>query len=246
MKYMQCRIIGIWAGFPKKDGPCSGFLITENNFSILIDCGSGVVQQVQQYIDLNEINHVVLSHYHYDHSSDLGVFMFSRLVNTHLKKAKSPLAVYGPANEQVRAEVESVPFSSFNSYDSEKNLEIGPFTIQFLRTAHPVETYALKITSGEKTMVYTADTSFTEELVDFAKGADLLVTEASLYEGMNGDASGHMTSKEAGILAEKSGAHKTILTHLPHYGNLNELLLNAKEQGNEAIELADVGRLIEV
>lgn len=243
---MQCRVVGMWGGFPKKDGPCSGFLIQENGFSILIDCGSGVVQQVQHYIDLNEINHVVLSHYHYDHYSDLGVFLFSRLVNTQMKKSETPLAVYGPESEKVKAEVGEVPFSEFHGYGKDSVLEIGPFTIHFFRTLHPVETYAMRITSGEKSIVYTADTCFTDELVQFSKDADLLIAEASLYDGMNGEASGHMTSKEAGVLAARSEAKKVILSHLPHYGDLNELLRNAKEQGNERIELAGVGKVIEI
>lgn len=70
---MKITVIGMWGGYPKKDGPCSGYLVEQDGFSMLIDCGSGVLVKLQEFIDLNEINDVLLSHYHYDHASDVGV-----------------------------------------------------------------------------------------------------------------------------------------------------------------------------
>ncbi|MCF3942855.1 MBL fold metallo-hydrolase [Oceanobacillus alkalisoli] len=206
----------------------------------------GVAQQVQHYADLNDIHHVVLSHYHYDHFSDVGVLLFSRLVNTQLKKVNKPLSIYGPISEQMAKRVEEVPHATFTGYHEESQLKIGPFTLEFKRNMHPVEAYSIKITSGNKTIVYTSDTSYTEDLVNFASGADLLITECSLYEGMDGISSGHMTSKEAGILADKSEAKAVLLTHLPHYGDLNELVKSAKKEGNFNIRLAEVGMVVGV
>ncbi|WP_067725826.1 MBL fold metallo-hydrolase [Oceanobacillus damuensis] len=243
---MHCRVIGMWGGFPKKNGPCSGFLIQQDGFSLLLDCGSGVVPQLQNYIDLNEINHVVLSHYHYDHFSDIGVMLFSRLVNTQLKRADKPLSIYGPLSEEMERRVEEVPHSKFAYFNEKSKLEIGPFTLEFKKNSHPVEAYSIKITSDDKTIVFTSDTTFTEDLIPFSSEADLLIAECSLYEEMDGSSSGHMTSKEAGILAKQSNAKNVILTHLPHYGDLNELLENAKKQGNPNIKLADVGMVVEV
>jgi ribonuclease BN (tRNA processing enzyme) len=55
-----------------------------------------------------------------------------------------------------------------------------------------------------------------------------------------------MNAKEAGILAHRSQAKKVILSHLPHYGELNELLVTAKQEGNKNIRLAEAGLMIEV
>ena len=87
---------------------------------------------------------------------------------------------------------------------------------------------------------------FTPDFISFAANANLLITECSLYEGMDGTASGHMTSEYAGILAYQSNAKKVLLTHLPHYGDLNELVVSAKKQGNENIVLAESGMLIQL
>ena len=243
---MECRVIGMWGGFPKKNGPCSGYLIQHEGFSLLVDCGSGVLSELQNYIDLNDINHVILTHYHYDHYSDIGAYLFSRLVNTQLGRATEELSVYGPADEGMQKQVEDVAYSQFTSFNEKSQLEIGPFTCTFMRNIHPVETYSIKIVCDGKSIVFTSDTSFTEDLVSFAADSDLLITECSLYEGMDGAGSGHMTSEHAGILAYQSKAKRVLLTHLPHFGDLNDLVVSAKKQGNENIELAETGMLIEL
>ncbi|WP_342599196.1 MBL fold metallo-hydrolase [Psychrobacillus sp. FSL H8-0483] len=243
---MECRVIGMWGGFPKKNGPCSGYLIQHEGFSLLIDCGSGVLTELQNYIDLNDINHVILTHYHYDHFSDIGAYLFSRLVNTDLGRAGEELCVYGPEDEGMQKQVEDVAYSRFTSFNEKSKLEIGPFTCTFMRNIHPVEAYSAKIVCDNKSIVFTSDTSFTNDLISFAANSDLLITECSLYEGMDGAASGHMTSEHAGILAYQSNAKKVLLTHLPHYGDLNDLLVSAKKQGNENIELAESGMLIKL
>jgi len=236
----------MWGGFPKKNGPCSGFLIQQDEFSLLLDCGSGVVPEVQNYVDLNEINHVILSHYHYDHFSDIGVMLFSRLVNTQLKRTDQNLSIYGPHSDEIASRVKEVPHSKFTGINEDSILKIGPFTLEFQINIHPVETYAVRITAGNKTIVYTSDACYTDDLVTFSKEADLLITESSLYEGMDGTKSGHMTAEEAGKLAKNSNAKNVILSHLPHFGDLNELLESAIKQGNSNIQLAEVGMLVEV
>ncbi|MCM3741709.1 MBL fold metallo-hydrolase [Oceanobacillus luteolus] len=241
---MKITVIGMWGGFPKKGEPCSGYLIQHEGFSLLVDCGSGVLMKLQEFINLNEIHHVVLSHYHYDHSSDVGAYQFSRLVNTKLGKVDHPLCIYGPENPVKKDEFTSIPYTQFQRIDQDTELTIGPFQLNFLKSIHPVETYAMKITCKNQTIVYTADTSYFEELAVFSKGADLLIAECSLYEGMDGKSFGHMNAREAGLLAAKAEAKQTILTHLPHYGNLQELLQSAQEVGGMAIDLAKPGMTV--
>ena len=244
--HMRCRVIGMWGGYPKENGPCSGYLIEKDDFSVLVDCGSGVLMEVQKYINLNDINHVMLSHYHYDHSSDIGAYLFSRLVNTKIGRANEHLQIYGPNDEDIKRRVEEAEYSKFTSFNEKSEIHIGPFTFTFLRNIHPVETYSIKIESENIKIVYTSDTSYMKELIDFAEEADLLIVESSLYEDMDGSSSGHMNSKEAGLLASQSKAKKVILTHLPHYGDLEKLLKSAKNEGNENIDLATPGMLIEL
>lgn len=244
---MKCTVVGMWSGFPKKNEPTSGYLIEKNGFAILLDAGSGITAHVQNYIDLNDLHHIVLSHYHYDHSADLGSFLFARMISMYMKRVDDELNIYGPNDGIIADQVSEVELNRFHPYDKDSKFDLGPFSIEFHKNTHAVETYAMRITDDEgKVLVYTADTSYTESLINFAEDADILITECSVYEGEDGEMMGHMNAKEAGGLAAKAGVHRTVLSHLPHYGDLNELKVSAEKAGAENTELAEAGMEIEV
>ena len=244
---MICTIVGMWGGFPKKNEPTSGYLVEKDGFAILLDAGSGVAAHVQNYIELNKLHHLFISHYHYDHSVDLGAFMFGRMIGTYIGGTKKHLNIYGPADEDVAGQVEDTEFNTFHPYDDTSEIKVGPFTMRFHKNTHPVETYAMKIMDDEgQILVYTADTSYEESLVRFAQNADVLITECSHYEGEDAESLGHMNAEEAALLAEKSGVKKVVLSHLPHYGDLDELLQTVKSTGIEEAVLAETGMEIEV
>ena len=244
---MKCTIVGMWGGFPKKNEPTSGYLVEKDGFAILLDAGSGVAANVQNYIELNELHHLFISHYHYDHSVDLGAFMFGRMIGTYIGGTKKHLNIYGPADGDVAGQVEKTDFNTFHPYDENSTVNVGPFTVTFHKNTHPVETYAMKITDDEgQVLVYTADSSYEDSLTRFAQNADVLITECSHYEGEDAERLGHMNAEEAALLADKSGAKKVVLSHLPHYGNLQELLQTVKSAGIEEAVLAETGMEIEV
>lgn len=243
---MKVTVIGMWGGFPKVDEPCSGYLIEHNEEKVLLDCGSGVAVKIGKYMDVNTLRHIVVSHSHYDHASDIGVMMFSRLVNTITEKTDVGLTIYEPYNEISSQHPESVKFSEFKSYEEDSVLKIGDMSIRFLEMNHPVKTYAMKISTDDKTVVYTADGTISEELKEFSQGADLLITECSLYEWADGVSTGHMNITDCIELVKDAGVKETILTHLPHYGEINYLLETAKQSGIENVQLAQPGLTIEV
>ena len=89
---------------------------------------------------------------------------------------------------------------------------------------------------GGKSMVYCTDTVFTENAIEIAKGADLLVHEAT-FAHKDADMAyqrGHSTSTMAAQTAREAGVGQLVLTHLsPRYapGNVltpNDLLNEAK------------------
>lgn len=97
-----------------------------------------------------------------------------------------------------------------------------------------------------RSLVYTADTNYRKSLVKFSEGADVLITECSLYEDEEGERMGHMNAEDVGILAEKSGVEKVVLSHLPHYGKLEDLLETVQKMGRDDAVLAEAGMEIEV
>lgn len=78
---MKMTVVGFWGGFPEAGEATSGYLFEHDGFRLLVDCGSGVLAQLQKYITPSHIDAVVLSHYHHDHVADIGVLQYARLIN---------------------------------------------------------------------------------------------------------------------------------------------------------------------
>ncbi|WP_408009566.1 MBL fold metallo-hydrolase [Pseudalkalibacillus sp. A8] len=239
---MKVTVIGCWGGFPKVGEATSGYLLQEDGFNLLVDCGSGVLSKVQSYIAVEDLDAVIISHYHADHIADIGPLQFGRLVKSHTGKTLAKLPIYGHRfNETEFKKLTYKEFTAAEEYNPAMPISVGPFEIAFLQTKHAVPCYAMRIEGGSHTVAYTADSSFQEEFFPFFRGADTLLCESNLYKGMDGTSVGHMTSEEAGIVARESRVGKLILTHLPHFGELEQLVPEAKEQFHGDVVLAEEG-----
>src|SRR5437588_3366797 len=74
----------------------SSVLIGLDDTKILFDCGHGVLQRLLEIgVRPNDINHIILSHFHPDHVSDLIPF-FHAGAKAKYNPRKTDLHVYGP------------------------------------------------------------------------------------------------------------------------------------------------------
>lgn len=244
---MKVTIVGMWSSFPKNNEPSSGYLVEKDDATVLIDAGSGVAAHVQDYISIHDLHHLILTHYHHDHAGDLEAFMQARRLARRFKHRKRHLNLYGPGTGEPVRLMRRARHSKFHQIKPDSKFQIGPLKFEFHRTAHPVETYAVKVTDDTGAIfVYTSDSSYNAGLVRFAFGADLLFTDCSFYEGFDARTDGHMNAAEAGRLAEKSDAALTVLTNLPHRGALEALLDSAVQQGGKGIRLAEAGMVFNI
>ena len=180
---MKIIPIGVWGGYPKANEATSSFLIEHEGFHCLIDCGSGVLASLQNYLPLEDLDAVVISHYHADHIADIGSLQYSRLIQFYLNNPSPVLPIYGHVQDEENFRKLSYKDRTIGIGISEEDVvQIGPFTVSFCRTVHPVYCLAMKFTVGDRSIVLTADTGWRDELVDFAHDADLLISEANLYE----------------------------------------------------------------
>lgn len=244
---MRIIPIGIWGGYPKANSATSSFLIEHDGFHCLIDCGSGVLASLQNYFPLEKLDAVVISHYHADHIADVGSLQYSRLINFYLGKPTPALPIYGHTQDQDHFDKLSYKEQTIGVAISEDTImQIGPFEVSFCQTIHPVYCLAMKFSVDGRSIVLTADTEWRDELVDFARDTDLLISEANLYEEHAGKAPGHMAGSEAGKLANLSGAKQLVLTHLPLHGNIAEILTAARQNYDGLAEIAEVGKTYEI
>ncbi|SDI69579.1 MBL fold metallo-hydrolase [Alteribacillus bidgolensis] len=229
---MKVTVVGYWHAFPQKGEAASGYLVEHNNYRVLIDCGSGVVSQLQHYCNLDELDAVVISHYHNDHIGDIGALHYFRLLQPYISnKGVKPFGIYG--HQEDAEGFKKLSFKDVvnaNAYTPNDQLELGPFIFSFYKTTHPAACYAMKIEAGGSTLFYTADTGYMPELAEAAKGSQLMIAECSLYKGQDGAPAGHMNSVEAGGLARLAEVPALLLTHLPHFGDHSRLVKEAQAE----------------
>lgn len=237
---MKLTVIGYWGGYPKRNGASSGYLLEHDGFKLLLDCGSGILSKLQNVVQPEELDAVILSHYHTDHIADIGVLQHARLIQGFLGKKMTTLPIYG--HEYDQNEFKKLTYKDITkgiAYNPQENLTAGPFQITFLKTDHPVPCYAMRIEADGRVLIYTGDGSYKEELIEFCNKADLLLCECNFYGNQDGKQAGHMTSFEAGNLAQKALVKQLCLTHLPHYGDTNELVNEAATKYAGIIKLAE-------
>ena len=238
---MKLRVIGCAGGFPLGNNGTSSYVLTstEGDYHVLIDAGSGSALAIEKYMDVNKLNAVLVSHDHPDHTADLGIFQHLFL----LKKPEPrhmPIPIYSHPNSEFAKLLVTSDSSEPKVYQADETLEIGPFSITFEKTVHPLECYAMRIEEKEtgKVLVYTADSAWHEPLIEFAKDADLLVADANFSNEMGRNAM-HMTAEEVGQLASQAKVKVLAATHLPPQADRGLIISQIAEALDEGVALLE-------
>ena len=240
---MKLTALGVWGGYPTRDAGTTSYLLqSEEGFNLLLDAGSRAVTELEHELSPNDLDAIILSHYHEDHIADLGALRQYRQLQT-VKPEMLP--IYGhQENEYEFSKLSLENVSEGIAYDVENGTSVGPFDIQFLKTVHPVICYAMRIVERAtgQVLVYTGDTGYFAELVDFSKDADILLADVYFFKEHYTKYShmpNHLSSVEAGEIAAQANVKKLILTHLPQVGDLQVLREEAQEAaGNIPVDLA--------
>jgi ribonuclease BN (tRNA processing enzyme) len=240
---MKITTIGWWGAYPAANEATSGYLLQSEGLNILLDCGSGVLSHLQNHIQLQHLDAVVLSHYHWDHVADIGCLQYAARILMDLGQRQKPLPVYGHAEDENLCGLDYLDYSKGFAIDPHTSLKMGHLTFRFCRNVHPDPSFSIRVDAAARSMVYITDTGWTEALIEFAQGADLLVCESSLYDEYRGRITGHLTAGEAGRIAASAGAGHLVLTHLPHFGDHAMLLKQAAARFSGGIELATTGKV---
>jgi ribonuclease BN (tRNA processing enzyme) len=232
---MRLTVLGKSPSWQDADGACSGYLIEEDGTSVVLDCGNGVFSKLRRYRDYTKVDAVVISHLHADHFLDLVPFAYAL---TYAPR-QQPLPVdrwpgtdeparpklYAPigARDVFRRVVgawgnDDLIEKAFalEEFEPQGSVEVGSMRFTFQDVPHFTETYAIDITSlnGGGRITYGADCSPNDKLVEFARGTDLLIVEATLPRPERTGIRGHLTPQEAGEHARKANVKRVLLTHV--------------------------------
>jgi ribonuclease BN (tRNA processing enzyme) len=224
----------------------SSSLLQIGGRTVVVDCGLGVTRGlVDAGIGLKALDLIFITHLHSDHVLELGP-----LIHTAWTAGlATPIGVFGPPGTdhywrrfcqamefdiKIRIFDEGRPdireLVSIVEFGEGQVVEQGGLTVSTLRVEHPPVTdcFALRFEHGGRSVVFSADTAFFPPLADFARGADILVHEAMLEEGIerlvartgNGARlkdhllASHSFAEEAGRIANDADVTRLVLNHL--------------------------------
>jgi ribonuclease BN (tRNA processing enzyme) len=249
---MKLTIVGCAGTFPGPHSACSSYLVEHDGYRLLLDAGNGSTGALQRTIGLLDLDAVMISHMHGDHFLDLVTYTYAR--RYHPDGNPACLPVHGPSDvadhvaaafgRPVKELLDAV--YDFHPATGPGAVDIGPFSIERERVNHPVETYAMRITAGGRTLAYSADSGACDELVKVAADCDVFLCEASYLDGDDNPPDIHLTGREAAEHASRAGARRLVLTHLVPWGDAERTLGEATAAYDGEIAVASPGAVFDI
>ncbi len=250
--------------------------------TIVVDCGLGVTRGLTDAgVSLKALDLVFITHLHSDHVLELGP-----LIHTAWTAGlATTVTVFGPPGTRdywhgflqamrfdidIRIVDEGRPdlrqLVDIVEFQQGEVLREGGLTVSALRVDHPpvTECFALRFDHAGASVVISADTAYFPPLADFARGADILVHEAMLAEGVdrlvartgNGARlkehllASHSFAGDAGRIATAAGVGRLVLNHLipaddPAIGAADWVAATRKSWAG-ALTIASDGLVVEI
>ena len=217
-------ILGSGTCVPSLSRSSCSVLMQTGASRLLFDSGPGTMRRLLEAdTTIFDLTCIFYSHFHPDHTAELVPLLFATKYPDGGRRQK-PLtivggrgfadffaglkAVYGSWIDLAPGLLEILELDNISG----DSLRFEDFTVNTAPVEHNEESIAYRITSvGGNSIVYSGDTDYSENLIDLAKGADLLICESAMPDSMQ--AKGHLTPSLAGEIAARAGVGKLILTH---------------------------------
>ena len=212
---MQVTFLGTGSAMPTGERFQTGLVVQDGSRRVLLDCGAGVLQRLEQSgIGYEAISSLLLTHHHLDHVADL-----LPLVKARWLSGADRLEVVGP--QGTKALVDGL--LSVHEY-MEGRLEISVrevvpgefsvagFDVTARETRHSMECLAYRF--GDR-FTYSGDSEAFDGLAAFADGSAVLAHDCSFPDDV--DVSNHPTPAQLGAVLAGCDIGRVYLTHLyPH------------------------------
>ena len=229
---MQVTVLGKSPSWQDAAGACSGYLVQQDDFTLLLDCGNGVFSKLRPVCDYVDVDAVLITHMHADHFLDLVPFSYALRYAPRQQPvpvggwpgtgapARPRLLLPAGGTEVLRHVVgcwgnDDLIDGAFavHEYAASDELTVGPFSLRFCEVPHYVTTYAVELATNGSRFTFGADCRPNPELVSFARDTDMLLIEATLPRPERDGVRGHLTAREAGEHGRRAGARRLVLTH---------------------------------
>ncbi|HTI15542.1 MAG TPA: ribonuclease Z [Dictyobacter sp.] len=196
---------------------------------ILFDCGHGVVQRLLEAgVQHNQLHHIILSHFHPDHVSDLIPFLQAGAWSQQNPRTED-IHIYGPAGVQKlvnglmdifgQRSLQQPTYQVVVHEITADTFSIAGHQFEFI-SLPPSGNHGLRFTWKNKQYAITGDSHFHDEEIAFLRQVDLAIIDA-----------GHPTNEEIVKLAAASQAHTIVCSHQYRELDAKELQTAAAQKG---------------
>ncbi|UCD80187.1 MAG: ribonuclease Z [Desulfobacterales bacterium] len=217
-------ILGSGTCVPSLQRSSCSVLMQISNTRLLFDSGPGTMRRLLEAgTTIFDLNYIFYSHFHPDHSAELVPLIFATKYPDGNRR-QSPLTItagrgFADFFERLKAAygkwIELAPnLLHFVELDnkSKDSRNFHDFAVGSAPVEHNPESIAYRITSSDgSSVVYSGDTDYSENLIELAAGADLMICESAQPDDLQ--VKGHLTPSMAGEIATRAGVRKLVLTH---------------------------------
>lgn len=216
---MEIFLLGTGTAIPIKQHSPSGLIVKAGGQCLLFDIGPGTLGRLHLAgVEYDQINHLLLSHLHPDHTLDLATLL---LIFNYAPSAErtTPFPITGcrGLEDFYTRMIDLYPELAPISYKLELHqvyqdkFPIGNLDIKCVPTGHTPDSVAYRVDDGNHVMVYSGDATTRGELVRLAKSVDVLVCECSFPSGW--ETEDHLNADMVGEIAQQAGVKSLVVVH---------------------------------
>jgi ribonuclease BN (tRNA processing enzyme) len=244
---MKVTVLGSGTILSMPERRPSSFLLKNEDQLAILDMGPGILHQLAVLnIDYLKPESIFLTHFHLDHCSDVFPFLMSRYLLEN--KSNSRLKIYGSPGLKQWFNTNASLQGKWLSQNQPQIVEIKDQKIQWtdyqvktFPTEHTDESIAYRF-EGDRSVFFSGDTGFNEEVIQFANDVDLGILECSHPD--KEPVAGHLTPKQAGRFAQQASFKELGICHIyPKNDRFDLAELIAKEYDGHIIIFEDLKNL---
>lgn len=237
---MKLVVLGSGTSVPHAARTAAGYWLETESGRALLDISADAPHRMaREELDWVNLEAIWLSHFHLDHIGGLAPFLFGMRAAPQTQQRIQPLSIYGPPgfikilrsiDQSNNYRLLEQPFPvNLKEVEPGNEFELLPgLKSVTLSTPHTRESLAIRLKDKSgSVLVYTSDTGYSDELIEFAKGAGLLLMECSFRK--NKPVKTHLELADAMQLARKCEPQMLVLSHLYSEWDGIDLAGEAKE-----------------
>lgn len=235
---MRLIVLGCSGSGPGPASPASGYLVQAGGTNLVLDLGNGTMGALQRHLDPFRVDAVALSHLHPDHCADVSALYVHLRYHPHPPPGRAPLPVHAPDGAADRFAAAYAPDAAQRAATDLSDVlafhplaptaRIGDVVLRTAPVDHPCAAFALRVEHEGRSLVYSGDTGPCAALVELARGADVLLCEATWPHRADAPPGVHLSGTQAGEHATAAGVGSLLLTHVAPWSDPEELRAEAE------------------